>query len=214
MAITTPTGSAATVRQPGHPPAAAVLRPWALAFAAWGLAVGVLSASGVLSAVPLLVLPTLIAAGIAIPLVVVWRSPATRRFVREVDIAHLTWFNVWRVPAALVFFAVGAQGLLPAQFVTNAAWGDLIAGVLAAVVVVIGLRLRGRARWRAYLGFHLFSFGDFVVAVGTGLYFTVAGDELMRTLLDTPMALIPLWGVPITGAISLVALNRLIRHRG
>jgi len=32
----------------------------------------------------------------------------------------------------------------------------------------------------------------------------------MRTSLDTPMALIPLWGVPITGAISLLALRRLL----
>ena len=50
-----------------------------------------------------------------------------------------------------------------------------------------------------------------MVAVGTGLTFTVLGDPLMRTLLDTPMALIPLWGVPITGAISLLALHRLLK---
>jgi hypothetical protein len=62
--------------------------------------------------------------------------------------------------------------------------------------------------------FHLFSFGDFLVAVGTGLTFTVLGDPLMRTLLDTPMALIPLWGVPITGAISLLALHRLLTAEG
>jgi len=148
-----------------------------------------------------------------VPLVVVARSPRTRRLVGEIDLAHLTWFNAWRIPAALVFFAVGARGLLPDRFVANAAWGDLVAGILALVVVAAGTRLRARRRWAAYLGFHVFSFGDFVVAVGTGLTFTLLGDELMRTLLDTPVALIPLWGVPITGAISLLALHRLATRR-
>ncbi len=217
------TRSPAPARPPGRPVAApdrprprvdlSVLRPWGVAVGVWFAAVAVLSSTGVLGAVPLTVLPTLIAAGIAVPLVVAARSERTRRLVREIDIAHLTWFNAWRIPAALAFFAVGAQGLLPGQFVTNAGWGDLVAGILAVVVVAVGTRVRGRRRWGAYLGFHVFSFGDFVVAVGTGLTFTLLGDELMRTLLDTPMALIPLWGVPITGAISLLALHRLLTHR-
>jgi hypothetical protein len=104
--------------------------------------------------------------------------------------------------------------LLPAPFVTNAAWGDLIAGGLAPVVVLAARHVAARRRTGAYLAFHLFSFGDFLVAVGTGLTFTVHGDPLMRTLLDTPMALIPLWGVPITGAVSLLALHRLLTEEG
>jgi hypothetical protein len=190
-----------------------VLRPWGVAVAVWFAAVLALSASGALRVVPLVVLPTLIAAGMVVPLVVAARSPRTRRLVREIDLAHLTWFNAWRIPAALVFFAAGARGLLPERFVTNAAWGDLVAGILAIVVVAAGTLLRGRRRWAAYLGFHVFSFGDFVVAVGTGLTFTLLGVELMRTLLDTPVALIPLWGVPITGAVSLLALHRLVMQR-
>lgn len=190
-----------------------VLWRWAAVVTIWGVVVAALSLTGGLSRIPLLVLPALIVAGIAIPLLAVSRSPETRRIVREIDLAHLTWFNTWRVPAAIAFFAVGAQGLLPAQFVTNAAWGDLIAGLLAPVVVLLAAGLTARARFRAYLAFHIFSFGDFVVAVGTGLTFTLLGDPLMRTLLDTPMALIPLWGVPITGTISLLALHRLLTRR-
>lgn len=186
---------------------------WGAVVTIWGVVVAVLSLTGWLSRIPLLVLPVLIVAGIAVPLLAVARSPRMRRIVREVDLAHLTWFNAWRVPAAIAFFVVGAQGLLPAQFVTNAAWGDLIAGLLAPVVVLLAARLAARPRIRAYLAFHIFSFGDFVVAVGTGLTFTLLGDPLMRTLLDTPMALIPLWGVPITGTISVLALHRLLTQR-
>ena len=191
-----------------------VIRRWAAALAVWGTTIGVLSLTGALSWLPPLALGPLIAAGIAVPVVVVRRSPTQRRLLREVDLDHLTWFNVWRVPAAVAFFAVGAQGLLPARFVTNAAWGDLIAGVLAPVVVVAARHLTARRRTGAYLTYHLFSLGDFLVAVGTGLTFTLLGDPLMRTLLDTPMALIPLWGVPITGAVSLLALHRLLTEEG
>lgn len=186
------------------------LRRWGAVVLVWGLTIGVLSAAGALAVIPLLALPAVIAAGIVIPLLVVSRSELQRSLVRDLDLLHLTLFNVWRVPAAIAFFVVGAQGMLPGRFVTNAAWGDLIAGVLAGVVVLVGTRLAAGARVRAYTAFHLFSFADFVVAVGTGLTFTVLGDPLMRTLLDTPMALIPLWGVPITGAISLLALHRLL----
>jgi hypothetical protein len=190
-----------------------ILRRWGAVVTLWGVAVAVTSATGTLGRIPLLVLPALVIAGIALPLVAVSRSPETRRLVRDIDLAHLTWFNTWRVVAAAAFFAVGAQGLLPEQFVANAAWGDLIAGLAAPVVVLVAARLAARARIRAYLAFHIFSFGDFVVAVGTGLTFTLLGDPLMRTLLDTPMALIPLWGVPITGTISLLALHRLTTRR-
>jgi len=198
---TTPAGPGSDAR---------VLRRSALAVVAWGAAVLVLSLSGSLGAIPLPALSVLIAAGIALPLLVVARSAALRRTVREVDLAHLTWFNVWRVPAAVAFFAVGAQGLLPARFVANAAWGDLAAGLLAPVAVLVAARLAASGRFRVYAAFHVFSFGDFLVAVGTGLTFTLLGDPLMRTLIDTPMALIPLWGVPITGAVSLLALHRLL----
>ncbi len=198
---------------PAIPATRTVVTRWLSALAVWGAAVGALSAAGALSVVPLFALPAFIAAGTAIPLLVLSRSPVMRRLVYEVDLSYLTLFNAWRVPAAIAFFLVGAAGLLPAQFVTNAAWGDLIAGLLAPIVVVVAARLAARNRVRAYLAFHVFSFGDFVVAVGTGLTFTLLADPLMRTLLETPMALIPLWGVPITGAISLLALHRLITRR-
>ncbi len=191
----------------------AVLRRWAIGILVWGVAAAALSLSGALSQMPPLVPPALVVAGIAIPLLVVLRSPVQRAIVQQVDLAHLTWFNVWRVPAAAAFFALGAAGLLPPLFVANAAWGDLIAGLAAPLVILGAVRLSARSKVRAYLAFHLFSFGDFVLAVGTGLTLTVLGDPLVDTLLNTPIALVPLWGVPITGAISLLALHRLITIR-
>jgi len=57
----------------------------------------------------------------------------------------------------------------------------------------------------------VFGFADFICAVGTGLTFTLIGDPLMATLTTLPMALIPLFGVGISGASHIVALNALRR---
>lgn len=191
-----------------------VLWRWAGAIVLWGATVLALSLTGALGGVPVLALPVLIVAGMAVPLWLVSRSPVMRRIVRDVDLAYLTWFNTTRVPAALGFIAAGAHGLLPGQFVTNAAWGDLAAGLLAPVVIVLAARLTARSRYRVYLAYHMFGLGDLLVAVATGLTFILLGEPLMRTLLDTPVAFIALWGVPLNGTFSLLALHRLVARRG
>ncbi len=90
----------------------------------------------------------------------------------------------------------------------NRIWYDLMAGLLAAAAM---LARKTRAR---YLGMHLFGFADFVIAVGTGLYFTLLQDPKMGSIRELPMALIPLWGVGISGASHLIAFDLLRRNRG
>jgi hypothetical protein len=186
---------------------------WAIGFVfAWGLVVAVLAASGLLALLPTPLLPLPIAALLIGLLAAYALNPAARAYAEGLDMQALTLFNVWRVPAALAFFAAGANGLLPPTFVRNAGWGDLIAGLAALPVALL---LMPRPRWRrpALLAFHLFSFGDFVVAVGTGVVFSLLGDPLMASLKSFPLALIPLFGVPLTGALSVIALHRLASGR-
>jgi hypothetical protein len=182
-----------------------------IALAVWLVAVVSLSLLGITAYLPTRLLPVPVILGITIPLLFYAGSSAFRNLIQTTDIRNLTLFNLWRVPAALAFFYYGSQGLLPDTFVRNAAWGDFIAGVLAPIVVYA--LARGRAKLPSYIGFHLFSFADFVVAVGTGFTFSVLGDSLMSTLKEFPMALIPMFGVPVTGALSLMALHRLFVKR-
>jgi len=70
---------------------------------------------------------------------------------------------------------------------------------------------RGEATPERLRRIHVFGFADFICAVGTGLTFTLIGDPLMATLTTLPMALIPLFGVGISGASHIVALNALRR---
>jgi hypothetical protein len=187
-------------------------RTWLIGLTVWGLLVTVLALSGLLAALPTRLLPlpiTLALGGLLAAYVFV---PQVRHLAQRLDMRWLTLFNVWRVPAAMLFFWYGAQGLLPETFVRNAGWGDLIAGV-AAVPVVLWLMPRPRWRRPSLLAFHLFSFADFVVAVGTGFAFSLLSDPLMAELKTFPLALIPLFGVPLTGALSVVALHRLATGR-
>jgi hypothetical protein len=86
--------------------------------------------------------------------------------------------------------------------------GDLIAGLLALGVILLP-KTHNR-----YLVFHLFGFADFVVAVGTGLTLFLLNDTRMTGIQTLPMALIPFYGVGISGASHIMAFDLLRRHAG
>ncbi len=174
----------------------------------WGLAVAVAAEAGIYRAIYPLLLAPIIALGIVVPVIVYAMSRGFRAYIEAIGLRWLTAFHIWRIAAALVFFWYGANDLLPEAFVRNAGWGDFIAGFLA-----LGVLLLPESRNR-YLAFHLFGFADFVVAVGTGLIFFLLRDPRMSAIQTLPMALIPLYGVGISGANHLMAFDLLRRRSG
>jgi hypothetical protein len=176
--------------------------------AIWGLAVAVAAETGVYSAIYPLLLAPIIALGIVVPVVIYAMSTGFRAYIEAIGLRPLTAFHIWRIAAALLFFWYGAHNLLPQVFVQNAGWGDLIAGLLA-----LGVTLLPESRNR-YLVFHIFGFADFVVALGTGLTLFLLDDPRMAGIQTLPMALIPLYGVGISGASHIMAFDLLRRHVG
>ncbi len=172
----------------------------------WGLAVAAAAQAGLYRAAYPLWLTALIAFGIVAPVVVYALSRGFRAYIESIGLRTLTAFHIWRIAAALVFFWYGAHDLLPEAFVRNAGWGDLIAGLLAA-----GVTLLPKTRNR-YLVFHLFGFADFLVAVGTGVTYFLLNDPRMSGIQTLPMALIPFYGVGISGASHIMAFD-LLRRR-
>lgn len=189
-----------------------VHRIFLMSLALWAAITVVVASTGVLAHLPTRFVPVPIIAGIGTLLLVYSRSTAFRSYIHTVDLRHLTLFHLWRVPAALAFFYYGAQGELPFWFVRNAGWGDLIVGLLAPVAAFTFAR-SARLRLSGFTAFHLFSVADFIGAVGTGFTFSLLNDPLMATLKDFPMAIIPFFGVPVTGALSLMTLHRLLTRR-
>lgn len=82
-----------------------------------------------------------------------------------------------------------ARRALPETFVRHAAWGDLFAGLLVLPVATTPRRSLGK-----YWAFHAIGFADFVLEVGTGLYFSLISDPAMASIATFPLVMIPLFG--------------------
>jgi hypothetical protein len=179
-----------------------------IVLAIWGLGVVVAAETGLYSAVSPFLLAPVIALGVVVPVIVYAMSKGFRAYVEIIGLRPITVFHIWRIGAALLFFWYGAHNLLPPIFVLIAGWGDLIAGLLALAVTLLP---ESRNR---YLVFEIFGFADFVAAVGTGLTMFLLHDPRMAGIQTLPMALIPFYGVGISGASHIMAFDLLRRHVG
>ena len=66
-----------------------------------------------------------------------------------------------------------------------------------------------------YLAFHIVGFADLMLAMATGLTFTLLfNDPRMDAVRSLPLALIPLFGVGVAGASHLIAFDLLRRGAG
>lgn len=89
----------------------------------------------------------------------------------RVGLVPLTALHMWRVPAALVFYAYGLAGASPTLFWVLAGTGDLIAGIYAAG------SLRAVPRPGYFKRFHRFGFADF----GVLSYIALAGFPIVSS---------------------------------
>jgi hypothetical protein len=176
--------------------------------AAWLLAVLVGSQSGFFSALYQPLIGAIVGVSIVLPAVWYANSVKLRQFMAAIGQRRIMMLHTWRIPAALAFFWYGANGQLPPLFWMLASVGDLIAGSLA-----LYLLFKPESAGRYWL-FHSFGFLDFVVAVGTGLTYTLLQDARMAPVAVLPLALIPLFGVGISGATHLIAFDMLRRGVG
>jgi hypothetical protein len=175
---------------------------------AWFLALIIGSETGFFSSLYQPFIGALVAASIILPTVGYFSSNRMRQYVEAIGHRRIMLLHMWRIPAALMFFWYGANGLLPPLFWILAGVGDFIAGSLALYLAFKPESLR------RYWIFNSFGFLDFVVAVCTGLTYTLLQDARMAPIAVLPMALIPLFGVGISGATHLMAFDMLRRKIG
>lgn len=180
-----------------------------IAVVLWGALVIAASATGVLGALGQHFMPgfaILVVIGIVVPTVSYFSFPSVRHAVDAIGLRRLTLFHVWRIPAGGLFLYYASSGELPLLFGLIAGVGDVLAGLGAATL------LNRQATETQLRRIHLFGFADFITAVGTGLTFTLLNDPLMVTLTTLPMALIPLFGVGLSGASHIIVLSQLKRR--
>ena len=173
---------------------------WALAIAFGGL-------GGVFTHLPLPSIAFLVVVSLTALLVLYYRNRDINNLLASLNPRNLIVFHLWRIVAGFTFLYYGSQSLLPERFVINAGYGDLAVGLLVPIILL------GGESTRKYIAFHLFSLLDFVVAVGTGLTFTLAQVPSMENIATFPIVLIPLFGVPLTGASSIIAIDSIIKYQ-
>jgi hypothetical protein len=173
----------------------------------WGLTVFALASFGFFSVIPRQTIAVLAVLGVIIPAIVYFRNKNFREYIASIGIKNLTIFHIWRIGAGFLFLFYGSQNLLPETFVNNAGYGDLAVGLLAFVLLLFP---EGLAK---YWVFHILGMLDFVIAVGTGLFFVLSGHSLMNNLVTLPVVLIPLFGVGISGATHIFAFDLLWKQR-
>lgn len=172
----------------------------------WAIIVSLLGYWDWFSQLPVPSIAFLVMSAIGILLTIYYRHDTFRAYISSIHPKHLTIFHLWRILAGFAFLHYGSQQLLPEQFVINAGYGDLAVGFLVPIVLMLPESIN------KYIAFHIFSLLDFVLAVGTGLTFTVLSVPLMENIASFPIILIPFFGVPITGASSVMAIDSLLKR--
>ncbi len=126
-----------------------------------------------------------------------------KSYANNIPLKAIALFHSWRIFAGWMFLA--NVGSLSQTFINNAAYGDIIAGFLGLSVFVFGHNKRN------YLIFNILGMLDFIIAVGTGLTLTIIGDEEMAKIVQLPLIIIPLFGVPLSGITHIISLTRLLK---
>ncbi len=178
-----------------------------LSLAAWTTIVAITGYLGLFTHIPANGIALLVVLSLTTLVVLYYRNSALNDYINNLSPRHLVIFHLWRIVAGFVFLYYGSQNLLPERFVINAGYGDLAVGFLVPIILL------GKESLQKYIAFHLFGQLDFILAVGTGLTFTVLQVPLMENIATFPIVLIPLFGVPLTGASSIMAIDALLRQR-
>lgn len=155
---------------------------------------------------------------IAAGVMLFWRSPLLRRAIESVPQSWIVSVQVYRVEG-LIFLTLYAGGWLPGAFAWPAGVGDVLVGLLAPVV---GLAYARGARGSAGLlrVWNLLGIADLVVATTTG--FLTSPSPLQLLALDRPnelissfpLAMIPVFLVPLSLLLHLASLQKLRRVEG
>ncbi len=171
--------------------------------ASWGIAAGVAGSFHAMARVPPQAVPLVIAGATAAFTAGVLRPGSLREGMdslgpRGILAAHLARF------VGLYFIWLHARGRLPAEFAERAGWGDVVAASGAAVLLHL---LGTRGFPLALRAWNWIGLADLVVAVGTATWLSNTRPGSMAELAALPLALIPLWIVPMLVASHIYLLR-------
>jgi hypothetical protein len=148
----------------------------------------------------------LVVAGILIFLILFYFiNRRFRAFAESIPLKTIAMFHIWRIFAGWAFISYSDS--LPATFVDNAAYGDIVSGFLGLSVFIF------RHSKLSYYVFNIIGAIDFTLAVGTGLYFALSDNPEINTITQLPLIIIPFFGVPISGFTHFLSFRKLMKMK-
>ncbi len=163
-------------------------------------------------------IPLFVVVPITIALLALRLSPALRRVVAAASLPALIAVQVYRT-IGIVFLILLTLGQVPAHFALPAGWGDIAIGLTAPLVALAVARGVRGGRTLA-ISWNVFALLDLLVAVGMGTGFLapfLAPDLGTRVppaaaMGVFPMILVPIFAVPVSVLLHLLALGKLRRE--
>jgi hypothetical protein len=157
--------------------------------------------------------------GLLIPIaagdVLFWRWPLLQRIIESAPQEWIVSVQVYRA-LGLIFLVLYAEGLLPGAFALPAGCGDVLVGLLAPIVGIAVAR-QWRGSTSLLRAWNLLGIADLVVAVSTGFlsspsrFQMLAFDRPNELIGAFPLAMIPVFLVPLSILLHLASLHKLRR---
>lgn len=177
--------------------------------AVWLAAVIVLAATGQIATlhppVPQVVVvaltAALIIAGAALPGFRVWLAGLN---LRQIVAFHVTRF------VGIYFLVLYSRGELPFDFAVKAGIGDIVVATGAVVLVLFVPNLI--AHRGAMLGWNVLGLADILFAVATAVQLAMANPGSMGALVRLPLAVVPMFLVPLIIGSHVLLFFRLRRE--
>ncbi|HEY1848895.1 MAG TPA: hypothetical protein VGG37_06800 [Opitutaceae bacterium] len=171
-----------------------------LILAGWAAAAALFAGSGALAALPRAIGPAVVAGLVIVFSILVLGRGWVGAAVRSIGLRGILALHVARF-VGFAFLWLEARGRLPSEFAERAGWGD-VAAAAWALLLLFAPRRSWVAAWA------VFGLLDLGVAVGTAAWLNVVRPGAMAEISRLPLALIPLWAVPVLAATSLLVLFR------
>jgi hypothetical protein len=179
----------------------------------WLGAVLAVMASGILAGAHPPTLQIIVVAETALLIILYSRSTVFAEYARTSAPWRLTVFHLWRVIPGIGFLLLYRRGLMPQDFAVTAGIGDVAVAILAPVFALVALR-SAPAAMKAVLAFHLIGLLDLILVVSNAARITFADPASMRMLLQAPLVMVPIFWVPLTIFLHIVAIDQCRRALG
>jgi hypothetical protein len=145
----------------------------------------------------------------ALVLLACWKVRTIRACVLNVDFRWLVLLHLTRLFAGAYFLVLCQRSQLPCAFARPAGWGDIVIGVLAALVSAMPTQFA-----KTFLvSWNTLGLIDIVFVVSSALRFGLKDWQSMHALRELPLSLLPTFLVPLIIASHVLIFVRLIRAR-